>query len=283
MEIKGLIFDIRRFTIHDGPGIRTTVFFKGCPLSCWWCHNPESQDLIAGLIHKNYFLSGKSFRRTEAVGKFMTAAEVMREIIKDRVFYDESNGGVTFSGGEPLLQESFLLELLKASKSQGFHTAVDTCGYASLNTLQQIAPWVDLFLYDIKLSDNTLHQKYTGVSNKQIHANLKYLFSKGYHVKLRFPVISGITDSRENMNGMKALIRSLNRSNPSKSQSDPEKRSPASPFTIDLIPYHDIARHKYFRFGKENKLGNLNIPTMDHLRKLAGEFESIGLQVNIGG
>jgi len=268
MANEGLIFDIRRFSIHDGPGIRTTVFFKGCPLSCWWCHNPESQDVKSEETIKSLKISETTFQRSETTGKFMSAGEVMQEVIKDQVFYEESQGGVTFSGGEPMMQEAFLLELLKASKTLGLHTTLDTSGYATLQAMQHIAPRVDLFLFDVKLIDDKLHQQYTGVSNIPILANLRYLVQNRYQVILRFPVIPGITDTKENVSDLKEFIKSL---------------SPCHPVTLDLLPFHDSARNKYCRFSKENKLANLKNMKRDELQSLGKEFESMGLQVNFGG
>ncbi len=268
MEIEGLIFDIRRFSVHDGPGIRTTVFFKGCPLSCWWCHNPESQEIKSEQTIKTIKLSGKTFQLTETTGKFMSVDEVMQEVISDRVFYEESQGGVTFSGGEPMMQEGFLMELLKASKSSGFHTALDTSGYSSLQAMQHLSPWVDLFLFDLKLIDDTLHQRYTGVSNIPILANLRYLVQNRYRIILRLPVIPGITNTTKNISELKMFMQSL---------------APCHPLMIDLLPFHDSARNKYSRFLKVNKLADLPSLKPENLRSLAAEFESLGLKVRIGG
>ncbi len=268
MENEGLVFDIRRFSVHDGPGIRTTVFLKGCPLSCWWCHNPESQEVKFEETIKNYKLSDKVFQQTEITGKFMSVAEVMQEVIMDQVFYEESKGGVTFSGGEPLMQESFLRDLLKSSKSLGLHTALDTSGYATLQAIQYIAPWVDLFLFDVKIINDQLHQQYTGVSNVTILANLRYLVQNRFKVILRFPVIPGITDTMENINDLKELLKSL---------------SPCHPITLDLLPYHDSARNKYCRLERKNKLPDLRTMKPENLLMIAKEIELTGIQVRLGG
>ncbi len=268
MENEGLIFDIRRFSVHDGPGIRTTVFFKGCPLSCWWCHNPESQEIKSEATIKTFKLSGKSFQHPETIGKFMSVDEVMREVIRDRIFYEESQGGVTFSGGEPMMQEGFLLDLLKAAKYSGLHTALDTSGYSSLEAMQHISPWVDLFLFDLKLIENKLHQRYTGVSNIPILANLRYLVQNKYRIILRFPVIPGITNTKKNISEMKVFIQSL---------------VPCHPLTIDLLPFHDSARNKYCRLLKVNKVADLIPLKPENLHSLAAEFESLGMKVRIGG
>ena len=306
---KAIIFDIRRFCVHDGQGIRTTVFFKGCPLSCWWCHNPESRDLHAEKSVKHLALDGQSFEREETTGKWMTVAEVMAEVLQDRIFYDESGGGVTFSGGEPMLQEAFLADTLKECRKQGIHTTLDTSGYASQDAMAEIAGLVDLFLYDVKIINEDLHIKYTGVSNKQILENLKFLYTSGNNVILRFPVIPGITDTNENIRDMKEFInKELIKKHPSEfiittidhhlstlshlpgktsAIQDISTVSPpymiASAHKLSLLPYHAMAREKYRRFCKSNFLEHLPDLKPEELLPLKAEFESIGMNVNIGG
>lgn len=287
--IKGLVFDIRRFTIHDGPGIRTTVFFKGCPLSCWWCHNPESQDFKSEQSIRNLLLEGKRFKHTETTGKFMTVTEVMTEVERDRIFYEESGGGVTFSGGEPMMQESFLYALLHAAKAKGIHSTLDTSGYANPKAMQHIAPLVDLFLYDLKLIDDKLHRKYTGVSNRTILENLEYLFHSGKQVILRFPVVPGLTDTRENINQIKALLANYIKNPTVINRANPPSNKPnhlISDFTnlqINLLPYHSIAKEKYRRFGKNNLMDGVQDLRREDLLYLKKEFEKMGLTVVIGG
>ena len=176
--LKGLIFDIKRFAVHDGPGIRTSVFLKGCPCSCRWCHNPESIKPYPQKISKTISLDGKTFKKEEFIGSSMCVFDVMSEIRKDKIFYDESGGGVTFSGGEPLMQSEFLLELLKECKNENIHTTVDTSGFVNEGKLLEIIDYVDLFLYDLKLINNELHKKYTGVSNKMILQNIQILVNR---------------------------------------------------------------------------------------------------------
>ena len=275
---KAIIFDIRRFTVHDGPGIRTTVFFKGCPLSCWWCHNPESRDLHAEKSVKHLALGGQSFEREETTGTWMTVAEVMAEALQDRIFYDESGGGVTFSGGEPMMQEAFLTDLLKECRKQGIHTTLDTSGYATQDAMAHIAGLVDLFLYDVKIINEDLHIKYTGVSNKQILENLKFLYTSGNNVILRFPVIPGITDTTTNIRDMIEFIthlQSLKSSNPQILKS--------TNLQISLLPYHAMAREKYRRFCKSNLLEHLPDLKPEELLPVKAEFESFGMNVSIGG
>lgn len=167
-SVKGTIFDIKKFALHDGPGIRTTIFLKGCPMRCPWCHNPESQNPEPEAMTATNLPGGNRPVVQEIVGRQVTVREVMWEIRKDLLFYDESGGGVTFSGGEPLMQPKFLTALLTASKRSGIRTALDTTGYAPWIELENILPLVDLFLYDLKFIDDSLHQKYTGVSNRLV-------------------------------------------------------------------------------------------------------------------
>jgi pyruvate formate lyase activating enzyme len=254
-RIKGIIFDIKRFAIHDGRGIRTTVFFKGCPLNCRWCHNPESRE-------KGIEENGAK----ETPGEKVSVKQVMTEIEKDTLFYDESSGGVTFSGGEPLMQLHFLKALLTESKEKEIHTILDTCGYASPKTFDSIIDNVDLFYYDLKLMDENRHLKYTGVSNRQIKKNLKTLSLKRKNVVIRFPIIPGITDDRENITEMIAFISALKGIE-----------------EIDLLPYHKTAAEKYKRFGMEYQLISLNPPTKNRMEVLKHNFEKYGFKVKIGG
>ena len=173
--MKGLIFDIKRFSVNDGPGIRTTVFFKGCPLKCLWCHNPEGRSGNVQDVISSHMIGNKTFACSESIGREITINEVIDEIEKDRVFYEESNGGVTLSGGEPFFQFEFLAEILKNLKNKNLHIALDTTGYTNNENIIKIKEYVDIFLYDIKLMDDDLHIKYTGVSNNIILKNLKYL------------------------------------------------------------------------------------------------------------
>ncbi|HPL06444.1 MAG TPA: radical SAM protein, partial [Bacteroidales bacterium] len=166
--MQGLVFDIKRFAVHDGPGIRTTLFLKGCPLNCAWCHNPEGTSPEPQTVAKSISVDGQVFQEEEKVGLNMSVEQVMQELLKEKVFMDCSEGGVTFSGGEPLMQPAFLKSLLVACKKEGMHTAVDTSGYAKLSVIQDIAPYTDLFLYDLKLMDDKAHRHFTTVSNKLI-------------------------------------------------------------------------------------------------------------------
>jgi pyruvate formate lyase activating enzyme len=267
IKLKGLIFDVRRFSTKDGPGIRTTVFFKGCTLSCLWCHNPEGK--ISELQHVTRInrVGVYEFHNDEVIGKRMTVDEVMKEVLSDLITYEESGGGVTFSGGEPLEQNDFLLELMKESKKNNLHTALDTTGYASVETIQGIIDYTDLFLYDLKLMDDDEHIKYTGVSNKSILNNLDFILERGKEVIIRFPVIPGINDTRENILQMKEYIGK-------------HKRNIKE---IHLLPYHNIADNKYNKLKVVNAMKDVpNLKEKD-LKTMKKEFKSIGLKVKIGG
>lgn len=263
--MQGIVFDFKRFSVHDGPGIRTTVFLKGCPLSCWWCHNPESQQLKSEKAARKYLIEGIPHCETETIGKLLSPKAVCGQLAKDQIYYDESGGGITISGGEPLMQHAFTTELLEACKAEGFHTALDTTGYATPEVFGKIIDLPDLFLFDLKLMDNALHRKYTGVSNLPILRNLEALSVKKKRVIIRFPVIPGITDTPQNIAAIKAIMHRFN-------------------FTeIALLPYHSIANHKYEKFGMENKMQGISALSAPDIFPLKAEMEAEGFKVKIGG
>jgi len=227
--MKGVIFDIKRFAVHDGPGIRTTVFLRGCPLRCSWCHNPESQGFGVetlegrdGPIH---------------VGREVTVDELSAEIERDVSFFDESGGGVTFSGGEPLSQPEFLAGALDRCGELELHRVVDTSGYAPREVLLEVAERTDLFLYDLKPAGAASHLEQTGVETGLIHDNLRALCETAAAIQLRVPVIPGITDTAENLAALKDIVASLPRELP-----------------LKLLPYHRAAMDKYPRFGMKPPL-----------------------------
>ncbi|MCD4677543.1 MAG: radical SAM protein, partial [Desulfobacula sp.] len=187
-----LVFKIQKYSIHDGPGIRTTLFFQGCPLSCLWCHNPESQA-------KPLKTKGEDIDKV--------AADLMEEIEKDLIFYDDSGGGVTFSGGEPLSQPQLLFKLLDLCREKQIHTCLDTSGYCDTKTLLKAAEKSDLILYDIKLADETAHKKHTGKSVALVLNKLKQLSKQRTNIRLRFPLMPGMTDMNENIGGIVALLK----------------------------------------------------------------------------
>jgi pyruvate formate lyase activating enzyme len=261
LQTKGVIFDIKRYAIHDGPGIRTTVFFKGCPLECWWCHNPEGRHREPEMLRAKGVKSRKYARdpgEEGTVGYEVTAGYLIEEIAKDIVFYDQSGGGVTISGGEPLLQIEFLTCLLAACKNRGIRTAVDTSGY--------VLGLTDLVLYDIKLINDGLHKRYTGVSNSLILENLKRLVASGASVLPRIPLIPGLTDTEENIEGAIALLSELD-----------------AIHEVSILPYNKIAEDKFRRFEISSRLGELSVQTERQLRGIGQRFESSGYRVRYGG
>lgn len=301
-SVSGMVFDVRRFSVHDGPGIRTTVFLKGCPLSCWWCHNPESQRYATEfMLRENRCIRcglclpacpEHAIQRTaqdyftdlalcnqcgecvpvcpaearEIVGKPVSVELLMEEIKRDIPFFDESGGGVTFSGGEPLMQPRFLLQMLQACQGIELHTALDTSGYADWSILDPISEFTDLFLYDLKLVDPQAHQKYCGVSNELILSNLRKLSQKGSAIYLRVPVIPGITDTGQNLDQIAGLARSLTGI----------KR-------VDILPYHQAALGKYSRLNLSYRLDEIIPPSQERMIEIQDQLQQVGLQVKIGG
>lgn len=265
--MEGLVFDIKRFAVHDGPGIRTTVFLKGCPLRCIWCHNPEgiSPDIVT--VKKTVRMGDKKFVDNEIVGKQYGVDDLMIEILKEKIFMEESDGGVTFSGGEPLKQSEFLIQMLRKCREAGIHTAVDTTGLASLETIKKVSEYTDLFLYDIKFINEENHKKYTGVSNAGILENLRYISQKGIAYRIRIPVIPNLVYTDENMNEIIGFLNTLS----------------VKPHGVDLLPYHNTAAHKYKKFEIKNSLSNVKSLSKDSLKDLQKKFENAGFKTTIGG
>lgn len=276
----GTVFNIQKFSINDGPGIRTTVFLKGCPLHCLWCHNPESHKTVPELFYNakkciacrrcadccsngchTFLKSNHLFDRAhcihcgqcattcpssalETVGELRTVESVMAEIRKDQVFYQTSGGGMTVSGGEPMLQFDFTLSLLQAAKAEGISTCIETCGYTDAEKLRAIAPYVDLFLYDCKETRPDLHKKYTGVSNRRIWNNLQLLDQMGANIILRCPIIPTLNDRDDHFLSISALANRL-----------PHVTE------IDIEPYHPLGSGKSAMLGMEYALPSLTFPT----------------------
>lgn len=263
---QGIIFDIKKFAIHDGPGIRTTVFLKGCPLSCWWCHNPESQSFEI----QNFSISKSEKEHSQIsdkpIGRLISVEEVMSEVIKDQIFYEESGGGVTFSGGEPLSQPNFLYSLLVKCKREEIHTAVDTSGCISTEEIIKFANFIDLFLYDLKLLNNIKHEKYIGISNEIVLKNLEVLVDLKKEIYIRIPIIPTINDMDEEITGIAEYLSKLKII---------EK--------IDLLPYHKIGKDKYSRLQLPYKMGDIPEPTQKQMEKVKSKFEIYGFNVSIGG
>lgn len=274
MQVTGTIFDLKKFAIHDGPGIRTTVFFKGCPLECAWCHNPEGvRAFPETLTLRSGTDSGNDSgsipaKKEEVVGRMVTVEEVMDEIEKDVIFYEQSGGGATFSGGEPLLQEDFLSALLEECRERRIHTAVDTCGFAPWETIEKIAGLTDLFLYDLKIIDENAHEKYAGEINDLILENLKKLSAVFKNIIIRVPLIPGITDTDSNLEQVAGFLEPLEQIR-----------------EVDLLPYNKLSEDKFRRIQKTPRggMGQLPTQTEEDLIKKANLFRSRGYEVKIGG
>jgi pyruvate formate lyase activating enzyme len=265
--MKGLIFDIRHYAVHDGPGIRTTVFLKGCPLACRWCHNPESRLASSEPIIIKRRIGEKVFDETETVGIRLTPQEVIKEVEKSRLFFDESVGGVTFSGGEPMVQSAFLAEALTLCREREIHTAVDTCGYAPVGIIRKIAALTDLFLFDIKLMNDQKHIEYTGVSNHIILSNLHLLAAMGKKIWLRLPVIPGVNDTDDEIQKLTVLLSELY----------PTVKN------LSLLPYHAAAKSKYDRLGLGTDDYAFNQPDKEVLETLRIKLSQSGFTVKVGG
>lgn len=266
--MKGLIFSVKRYSVHDGPGIRVTFFMKGCPLSCWWCHNPEGISPLPENIQQTEKVGDTEFLKTETAGTCYSVNDILNILEKEKIFFSESGGGVTFSGGEPLHQPDFLLAALVACKSNGYHTAVDTSGYSHWDNFKSILPFTDLFLFDMKHIDPAEHTKFTGASNELILSNFKELVKCGKDIIIRIPVIPGINDNTENLEDLIKLLCD-NRSEHIKK--------------INLLPYHRIGASKYGKLNMINRMNCIEPPSKERMQSLKTYFEGTGIKVKIGG
>lgn len=267
MGTRGLIFDMKRFSVNDGPGIRTTVFFKGCPLFCQWCHNPESRVFAPEPVQVTERLDDRVYCHTEEIGRWMTTEEVMSELEKELVFYETSGGGVTFSGGEPLLQPEFLADLAGACKRAGLHTALDTSGCCDPKVFQEVVREVDLVLFDLKILEPGKHEQWTGSSNEEIHRNLQILDESGKSYVVRIPLIPGVNDTPADIG---ALIRYL-------------KTLVFGSREVHLLPYHRMGSHKLKRLGLEDPMGDWPEPRPEAVRETVHVLENEGFTVKTGG
>ena len=296
----GLILNIMRFSLHDGPGIRTTVFLKGCPLRCSWCHNPESQSAQPeviyfddrcircgdctracphGALHLNHSVvqdpalcqrcgecaGACAVGARQLAGRWMSVPEVLAEVLKDQIFFDESGGGITVSGGEPLMQPAFLEAFLAACKARRIRTALDTCGLADSRVICKVGEHVDLFLYDLKLMDPGKHRRFTGINNDLILQNLRMLAGQGRAVIVRVPVIPGVNDDSANIDALCDFL------------------SPQSLRRIDLLPYHRIGSDKYQKLHLCNPMEHVLPPNAEQMKMLAARLGRAGFCVRIGG
>jgi len=277
--MNGTIFNIQKFSINDGPGIRTTVFMKGCPLRCLWCHNPESNSSRLEMffnaekcvgcrrcasacdrgghifdeashtyLRGNCILCGECAKECltdalEVVGREASVEEVIADVMRDKIFYDNSGGGMTLSGGEPMAQFDFTYALLKAAKEKGLHTCIETCGFAKSENYAKIVPLIDIFLFDYKETDPQRHKEYTGVDNSLILSNLKMLDEVGAKIILRCPIIPTLNDREEHFKGIADTANSLK-----------------NVLEINIEPYHPLGSGKSETLGKEYALKELTFP-----------------------
>ncbi len=301
---EGIVFDIQHYAVHDGPGIRTLVFLKGCPLRCAWCCNPESQAFLPELkktaprchaclsctrvcpagaareMDGRPLLDHRSCRRDcgfpcvdscphgalEQVGRKITAGDAMTRVAADKAFYDNSGGGVTFSGGEPFAQPAFLHELLERSKALGIHTAVETCGHVDADVMARSEPLVDLMIFDVKAADPARHEALTGASNAVVLSNLRRLArERPNRLRVRVPIVPGWTDDAENLRAIGSLGAEL------------------ALRAVELMPYHELGRDKYESLGRAYQVETPPTEALaNSLRTAAETFQSCGLTCGIG-
>ncbi|MBN2264450.1 MAG: glycyl-radical enzyme activating protein [Candidatus Aminicenantes bacterium] len=300
---SGRVFDIKRYSIHDGPGIRTTVFLKGCSLGCLWCHNPESVDPRPELMHwpgrcarcyacvaacptgaiakdaegavvvdrSKCDLCGKCaeaclYDAMQIVGREMSVDDVMAEVEKDRIFYEQSGGGVTLSGGDPAVQPAFAEAILDGCRARGLRTAVDTAGFSSNGALERLASKTDLVLFDLKVMDEARHRETTGVPNGPILENLGKLAAGRTEVWVRIPLVAGVNDGDENIRRVIAWL----------APHEAIKR-------IDLLPYHSGGLEKARRIGKEGRFRRFEAPSEERIAAIEAAFREAGFEVRRGG
>ena len=303
-DTRGLIFNIQTYSIHDGPGIRTTVFVMGCPLKCIWCQNPESQQFQPQLFYDSEKCSGcgncvevcplgaievyegRSWTNRDTctgkgkcteicpnearnlIGSYMSAGEVFQEVIEDKIFFDKSGGGVTLGGGEPLASPDFTIALLKLCKNIGLHTALDTSGYASWKVMKTVLEYVDLVLYDIKHMDPVKHREFTGVSNELILDNIKRIHSElSVPIFIRIPLVPKYNDSPENLRETARFVAV---------DLDPS-------IGVHLLPYHRLGETKYSRLEKSDDPIYIDTPSDEDMQRHMEIFSSFGLKVYEGG
>ena len=303
MKIPPLIFDIKRYAINDGPGIRITIFFKGCSLNCKWCHNPESIPRQQQKMYSSDKCIGSSeciehcpndaltltpegivtnadlcemcgkcaevcpTKAMEMTGELMSVEQIMKQIKRETLLMDTSNGGVTFSGGEPLLHHEFLVELLEACGKENIHRCIDTTGFSSKEVLLEVADRSEHFLYDLKMMDSAKHKKWTGVPNEKILENLQLLASIGMRLNIRIPLIKGVNDDDENIDESAKFIAALEGDKP----------------IVNILPYHNIAQKKYTKLGKQYDEGIMAEPDIERQNKILEIFKTFGVNAMIGG
>ena len=300
MSANALVTNIQGYSIHDGPGIRTVVFLKGCPLRCKWCANPENLEgkLQIGWISKlctgcgrcaktcrfNAIIPGEGpridreactrcaecvdtcfYKALVRYGEEMTAEEVFAKVRRDKMFYDTSGGGVTVSGGEPLIHPEFVAELFTYCRGEQIHTCIETCGCVPQKAFETAAPVTDLFYFDLKIADPKIHRQYTGTDNEQILANARYLAGTGANILFRQPLIPGINDTEDNIEGISAFIRSLGRAD----------------LALQLMPYHRMGLSKYAALDKPYELEEIQIMKPEEIEEVRSKYEALGVSCSI--
>jgi pyruvate formate lyase activating enzyme len=266
--MKGLIFSVKRYSVHDGPGIRVTFFMKGCPLNCLWCHNPEGISPFPENVMQTNRIGERKFRKKEEIGKYYSIGDILEILDKEKVFINHSKGGATFSGGEPMLQFEFLLEALKACKENGYHTAIDTSGYSSAENYKSVIPFTDLFLFDIKHLDEEKHIESTGVSNAGILDNYRLLLESGKDIMVRIPVIPGFNDDPDHLERLRNFLNTTKNGSLKK---------------ISLLPFHKTGSSKYKKFNIPYRMGDTEPPDKEKIQKMKEFFLETGVKVKIGG
>ena len=257
-NVRGRIFDIQRFSTHDGPGVRTIVFLKGCPLRCRWCCNPESQNYEVQLM--------KQKGKTKTVGYDTTVKEVIEEVMRDMPYYRRSGGGLTLSGGECLWQPDFAVALLKAAHENGINTAIETTGFADWEVIEQFIPEVDVFLMGIKHTNSAKHKEFTTRPNELILENARKIAEKAKRLIIRVPVIPGFNDTVEEIGEIAKFTASLPNVN-----------------EIHLLPYHRMGKDKYDGLGRPYLMGDVPSPTSAKMQELLAVCKSYGLTTHLGG
>ncbi len=256
--VKGRIFDIQQFSTHDGPGIRTIVFLKGCLLRCRWCCNPESQEYDIQTMMRN----GK----TETIGRDVTVGEIFETVKKDLIYYRRSGGGLTLSGGETLCQADFALALLRTCKEYGINTAIETTLCVPFDMIEPLIPYIDNFLVDIKHMNSAKHEEFTTMKNELILQNARKVSTLAKNFVVRVPVIPGFNDTEAEISDIASFAKTL-----------------VGVKEINLLPYHRLGYDKYIGLGREYKMGDVPSPTKEHMLALKSAAELSGLRVNIGG
>lgn len=300
--MKNLVFNIQKYSIHDGDGIRTTVFFKGCPMTCKWCHNPESQSYRPSVLQNTEkctsckkctvicqegaityedgrvktseekcklcekCIDGCINNAREIVGKYYSLDDIMKEIEKDKLFYEQSGGGITLSGGEIMTQDmDYIVKILKKCHRLGYRVNIDTCGHAKFENFEKILPYIDTFLYDIKHMDSDIHKELTGVGNELVLGNLRKLSENSAKINIRIPLVEGINSSEEHIGKIITFLKEL------------------KIYKINLLSYHNTGKSKYDRLNIAYEGDDYKAPSNERMEEIKLKFEKNNFCTQIGG